>query len=57
MKLTKGKVIGMLCAGIGALIGALFDDYAQQIEIREAVEEYMTAKEKREAKRKDKEVD
>lgn len=48
MKLTKGRVIGLLCAGFGALLGAILDDYGQQIEIKEAVEEYMAAKEKKE---------
>lgn len=46
MKLTKGKIIGLLCAGIGALIGGIFDDFAREAEIKEAVEEYMAAKEK-----------
>lgn len=57
MKLTKGKVIGLACAAFGALIGGIFDDFAREAEIKEAVEEYMAAKEKREAKQEDKEVD
>lgn len=46
MKLTKGKIIGLLCAAIGGIIGGIFDDFAREAEIKEAVEEYMAAKEK-----------
>ena len=46
MKLTKGKIIGIICAAVGALIGGIFDDFARQAEIKEAVEEYMTSKER-----------
>ena len=46
MKITKGKVIGILCAAIGALIGGIFDDFARRSEIEEAVADYMAAKER-----------
>ena len=52
MKLTKGKVIGLACAAFGALIGGIFDDFAREAEIKEAVEEYMAAKEKEEQEAK-----
>lgn len=48
MRMTKGKVIGILCAAIGALIGGIFDDFARRSEIEEAVADYMAAKEKEE---------
>lgn len=50
IKMTKGKVIGLLCAAFGALIGGIFDDFAREAEIKDAVEEYMAAKEEKEAK-------
>lgn len=56
MKLTKGKIIAMLCAIFGSLIGGIFDDFARQQEIKEAVDEYMADKEKQEkAKQQQKE--
>lgn len=55
MKMTKGKVIGIMCAAFGALIGGIFDDFGRQAEIKEAVEEYMAAKEKEEQEAKNNE--
>lgn len=56
MRMTKGKVIGILCATIGALIGGIFDDFARRSEIEEAVADYMAAKEKEEQEASTKEV-
>lgn len=56
MKITKGKIIAMLCAIFGSLIGGIFDDFARQQEIKEAVSEYMADKEKEKAKQQQKEV-
>lgn len=56
MKLTKGKVIALICAAFGGLIGSIFDDFAREQEIKEAVEEYMSAKEKEQEANEKKEV-
>jgi len=56
MKLTKGKIVGLLCAGFGALLGAILDDFGRQAEIKEAVKEYMASREQEREEDKEKEV-